>query len=44
MNDTVELYFIPTAEYIAEIFTKSLDESTFSKLIGELGMLNLSNL
>ena len=43
MNDIVELYFVPTTEQIADVFTKPLDESTFSKLVGELGMLNLSN-
>ena len=42
-NGTVELHFVPTEQQIADIFTKPLDESTFSKLVGELGMLNLSN-
>ena len=40
MNDIVELHFVPTTEQIADIFTKALDESTFSKLIDEVGMLN----
>ncbi|KAK1392142.1 hypothetical protein POM88_011198 [Heracleum sosnowskyi] len=44
MNGTVELHFVPTEDQIADIFTKPLDESTFNKLVGELGMLNLSNL
>ena len=43
MNGTVELHFVPTEDQIADIFTKPLDESTFNKLVGELGMLNLSN-
>ena len=42
MNGTVELHFVPTKDQVADIFTKPLDESTFSKLVGELGMLNLS--
>ena len=41
MNGTVVLHFIPTADQIADIFTKPLDESTFSKLVCELGMLNM---
>ena len=40
MNGTVELHFVPTEEQTADIFTKSLDESTFTRLVGELGMLN----
>ena len=43
MIGTVELHFVPTEEQIADIFTKPLDESTFSKLVGELGMLNFSD-
>ena len=42
MSGTVELYFVPTDQQIADIFTKPLDESTFSRLVGELGMLNLN--
>ena len=41
MNGTVELHFVPMEQQIADIFTKPLDESTFSKLACELGMLNL---
>ncbi|KAK1401416.1 hypothetical protein POM88_001021 [Heracleum sosnowskyi] len=40
MNGTVELHFVPTEEQTADIFTKSVDESTFIKLVGKLGMLN----
>ena len=44
MNGTVELFFVPTEEQTTDIFTKSLDESTFTRLVGKLGMLNsLSN-
>ena len=42
MNGTVELHFVPTNQQITEIFTKPRDESTFSRLVGELGMLNLN--
>ena len=40
MNGTVELYFVPSEEQPADIFTKALDESTFTRLVGKLGMLN----
>ena len=40
MNGTVELHFVPTEQQIADIFTKPLDESTFSRLVCELGMIN----
>lgn len=39
---TVELHFVPTMQQIADIFTKPLDEVTFNRLVGELGMLNTS--
>jgi hypothetical protein len=41
-SGTVELLFVPTEQQIADIFTKPLDESTFFRLVGELGMLNTS--
>ena len=43
MNDIVELHFVPTEQQLADIFTKPLDESTFSRLVCELGMLNSTN-
>ena len=43
MNDTIELHFVPTEQQLADIFTKPLGESTFSRLVCELGMLNSTN-
>ena len=43
MNGNVELHFVPTEKQLADIFTKLLDESTFSRLVCELGMLNSTN-
>ena len=40
MNDTVDLHFVPSEEQTADIFTKALHESTFTRLVGKLGMLN----
>ena len=40
MNGTIELHFVPTHEQLVDIFTKALDEGTFSKLVAELGMVN----
>ncbi|KAL8132390.1 hypothetical protein AgCh_008039 [Apium graveolens] len=42
MNGTVELHFVLSEKQLADIFTKPLDESTFSRLVSELGMLNYS--
>ena len=42
MNGTMELHFVPSEEQLADIFTKPLDETTFSRLVSELGMLNYS--
>ena len=41
MNDIVELHFVPSEKQLTDIFTKPLDESTFTRLVSELGMLNL---
>ena len=40
MNGTIELHFVPSEEQTANIFTKALDKSTFTRLVGKLGMLN----
>ena len=40
MNGFVELHFILSEKQLVEIFTNPLDESTFSRLVNELGMLN----
>ncbi|GJW79977.1 hypothetical protein Tco_0143952 [Tanacetum coccineum] len=37
----IELYFILTEYQLADIFTKPLDEPTFTRLKAELGMLNI---
>ena len=42
MAGTVEMHFVPSEEQIADIFTKPLDESTFTRLVSKLGMLNFS--
>ena len=40
MNGDIQLQFVSSQKQLADIFTKALDESTFNRLIGELGMLN----
>ena len=40
MEGLIELHFVPTDQQIADIFTKALPESTFVKLVNELGMVN----
>ena len=42
MNGTVVLLFVPSADQIADIFTKTLGESTLSRLVCELGMLTMT--
>ena len=42
-NGTIELIFVPTEKQLADIFTKPLDEATFTRLVGEIGMLNSSS-
>ncbi|GJT30550.1 hypothetical protein Tco_0910825 [Tanacetum coccineum] len=37
----IELHFIPTEYQLADIFTKPLDEPTFTRLKAKLGMLNI---
>ena len=43
MNGTIELHFVLSEKQLADIFTKPLHESTFSRLVSELGMLNFSS-
>ncbi|GJX17613.1 hypothetical protein Tco_0218445 [Tanacetum coccineum] len=40
LKGDIELHFIPTEYQLADIFTKPLDEPTFTRLKAELGMLN----
>ena len=42
-NGNISLFHIPTEEQLADVFTNSLDESQFNKLISELGMLNIQS-
>ncbi|GJS14997.1 hypothetical protein Tco_0409469 [Tanacetum coccineum] len=42
LKGDIELHFIPTEYQLADIFTKSLDEPTFTRLKAELGMLNIN--
>ncbi|KAL8099777.1 hypothetical protein AgCh_032147 [Apium graveolens] len=37
-NGTVKLHFVPNEQQLADIFTKPLDKSTFSRLVSELGL------
>ncbi|GJX40746.1 hypothetical protein Tco_0255736 [Tanacetum coccineum] len=37
----IELHFVPTALQLADIFIKPLVEPSFTKLVTELGMLNI---
>ncbi|GJS02838.1 retrovirus-related pol polyprotein from transposon TNT 1-94 [Tanacetum coccineum] len=41
LKGDIELHFIPTEYQLANIFTKPLDEPTFTRLKSELGMLNI---
>ncbi|GJU09743.1 hypothetical protein Tco_1132139 [Tanacetum coccineum] len=41
LKEAIELYFIPTEYQLADIFTKPLDEPTFTSLKAKLGMLNI---
>ncbi|GJS02864.1 retrovirus-related pol polyprotein from transposon TNT 1-94 [Tanacetum coccineum] len=41
LKGEIELHFIPTEYQLADIFTKPLDEPTFTRLKAELGMLNI---
>ncbi|GJR13514.1 retrovirus-related pol polyprotein from transposon TNT 1-94 [Tanacetum coccineum] len=41
LKGDIELHFIPTEYQLPDIFTKPLDEPTFTKLKAKLGMLNI---
>ncbi|GJS31769.1 retrovirus-related pol polyprotein from transposon TNT 1-94 [Tanacetum coccineum] len=41
LKGDIKLHFIPTEYQLADIFTKHLDEPTFTRLKVELGMLNI---
>nr|GEV75006.1 copia protein [Tanacetum cinerariifolium] len=41
LKGDIKLHFIPTEYQLADIFTKTLDEPTFTRLKAELGMLNI---
>ncbi|GJS33142.1 retrovirus-related pol polyprotein from transposon TNT 1-94 [Tanacetum coccineum] len=43
LKGDIELHFIPTEYQLADIFTKPLDEPTFTRLKAELGMLNIDS-
>ncbi|GJZ49543.1 retrovirus-related pol polyprotein from transposon TNT 1-94 [Tanacetum coccineum] len=43
LKGDIELHFIPTEYQLANIFTKPLDELTFTRLKAELGMLNIDS-
>ena len=40
MEGTMELYFVPTDQQLADIFTKPQCEATFTRLVNELGMVS----
>ena len=40
LNGTMKLHFVPSEEQTTNIFTQALDESTFTRLVGKLGMLS----
>nr|GEU34265.1 retrovirus-related Pol polyprotein from transposon TNT 1-94 [Tanacetum cinerariifolium] len=41
LKGVIELHFVPTDLQLADIFTKPLSEPSFTRLIAELGMLNI---
>ncbi|GKA72470.1 retrovirus-related pol polyprotein from transposon TNT 1-94, partial [Tanacetum coccineum] len=43
LKGDIELDFIPTQYQLTDIFTKTLDEPTFKRLIVEIGMLNIDS-
>ncbi|GKB61895.1 hypothetical protein Tco_0918081 [Tanacetum coccineum] len=43
LKGDIDLHFIPTQYQLVDIFTKTLDQPTFKRLIVELGMLNIDS-
>ncbi|GKB08678.1 retrovirus-related pol polyprotein from transposon TNT 1-94 [Tanacetum coccineum] len=41
LKGDIELYFVPTELQLADIFTKPIAERSFTRLVAELGMLNI---
>ncbi|GJY91452.1 hypothetical protein Tco_0506648 [Tanacetum coccineum] len=41
LKGVIELHFVPTELQLADIFTKPLAEPSFTRLVAELGMLNI---
>ncbi|GKD32885.1 retrovirus-related pol polyprotein from transposon TNT 1-94 [Tanacetum coccineum] len=41
LKGDIELHFVPTDLQLADIFTKPLVETSFTRLVAELGMLNI---
>ncbi|GKC96211.1 retrovirus-related pol polyprotein from transposon TNT 1-94 [Tanacetum coccineum] len=41
LKGDIELHFVPTDLQLADIFTKLLTEPSFTRLVAELGMLNI---
>nr|GEY09553.1 retrovirus-related Pol polyprotein from transposon TNT 1-94 [Tanacetum cinerariifolium] len=41
LKGDIELHFVPTDLQLADIFTKPLVEPSFTRLVAELGMLNI---
>ncbi|GKB12217.1 retrovirus-related pol polyprotein from transposon TNT 1-94 [Tanacetum coccineum] len=44
LKGDIELHFVPTDLQLADIFTKPLAEPSFTRLVAELGMLNITGL
>ncbi|GJZ04867.1 retrovirus-related pol polyprotein from transposon TNT 1-94 [Tanacetum coccineum] len=43
LKGDIELHFVPTDLQLADIFTKPLAEPSFTRLVAELGMLNIKS-
>ncbi|GJR01564.1 retrovirus-related pol polyprotein from transposon TNT 1-94 [Tanacetum coccineum] len=43
LKGDIELHFVPTDLQLADIFTKPLVEPSFTRLVAELGMLNITS-